>query len=91
MTRVLVVDDEPDMCWALSALLKTEKYVVETASSGTDAMEHFKNHPWDLVLLDIRLPDKSGLDILKDMKALDAEVAIIMLTAYNDVPLWSQP
>jgi two-component system response regulator AtoC len=78
--RVLVVDDEKGMRDSMHMLLK-DNYEVHMAKSGKEAIQIIKGHPIDLVLLDIRLPEIDGIEILKIIKGLDDSIEVIMITA----------
>lgn len=80
--RVLVIDDEKLISWSLAAMLKKEGYQVETAASGNEALNKFESFKPELVLLDICLPDVSGLDLLKRFKAAHDDIYVVMMTAY---------
>ena len=85
MKKILIVDDEPLIRWSLSHPLSKDGYLVETAATGAEArakIEAFKPH---MVLLDIRLPDASGLKLLETFKRENPELIIIMITAFADV------
>lgn len=82
--RILIVDDDRLLQNSLRAIL-TEKYDPLIAGSGEEALRLLKKETVDLVLLDIRLPGIDGLETLQRIKALDGELAIIMMTAYEDV------
>ena len=79
--KVLVVDDEKLVRWSLEQKLSREGYTVETAASGEEALEHVRGNDFDLVLLDIRLPGMDGVRTLREIKKLDPEIGVIMLTA----------
>lgn len=78
--NVLVVDDEKSMRETMSMLLRDD-YNLKVAKSGKDAIEVVKNHPIDLVLLDIRLPEIDGIEVLKIIKNIDDSIEVIMVTA----------
>jgi two-component system, NtrC family, response regulator AtoC len=80
--RVLVVDDEKLIAWSLATMLKKEGYLVEAAASGKEALIKFESFQPELVMLDICLPDISGLELLKRFKAANEEVYVVMMTAY---------
>ncbi|MCD6091920.1 MAG: response regulator [Bacteroidales bacterium] len=80
---ILIVEDEKVNCELLEILLTRKKLPYLLAYTGMDALDLFKKHPEiDLVLLDIKLPDISGEDVLKEMKALRPEIPILVQTAY---------
>jgi two-component system response regulator HydG len=80
--RILVVDDEDSMCEWLSALLGRDGYSVSTAQSAEEAIRLYSREPPEAVIMDIRMPGKSGLELLDEIKRLDPEVQAIMITAY---------
>ncbi len=83
--RILVVDDEPAIVDSLRMVLETAGYEVLTANSGKDCTESVARIPCDLVLLDLMLPDRSGLDVLRDLAGLRPGLPVLMLTAYGSV------
>jgi DNA-binding NtrC family response regulator len=83
--RILVVDDEADIRESLETLLDLEGYLVELAVDGTDCLQKLEKSSYDLVLLDLMMPDKSGMDVLRDMRQRDLETPVIMMTAYGSV------
>src|SRR4051812_36941790 len=81
---ILVVDDEPLIRWTLSERFTQDGFTVTEADSGKAALSHF-GPGIDLVLLDFKLPDSDGLQVLRSMKATDPDVPVIMLTALSSV------
>lgn len=81
--KVLVVDDEEPVRKLFTDLLKRENFTVKTVSSGKNAYEIIGNEDFDIVLLDIKLPGESGVDILKKLKEMRPGLTVIMLTAYG--------
>jgi DNA-binding response OmpR family regulator len=81
--KVLLIEDEPNIIEAIRFLLTREGWEVETHSDGTDAVEVICAAAPDLVILDVMLPGKSGLDILRDLREMDgmAALPVLMLTA----------
>jgi DNA-binding NtrC family response regulator len=82
---VLIIDDEAEIRESLQTLLEIEGYAVETAVNGEDGLSRLGERPFDLVLLDLALPGRSGVEILPDIRALDAQISVIMITAYGTV------
>lgn len=82
---ILVVDDDEVMRQTLSDVLKKRGYAVSTAETGGQTISSIKEHLFDLVLLDIRLPDMDGLDVLKGVKDIESDLMVIVMTAYSDV------
>ncbi len=83
--RILIVDDDPHIARSLSAMLKRQGYATTTAATGTEAVEKASEAPVQCVLLDVRLPDTEGVDLIAPLKNLHPRVAVIMITAYASV------
>ena len=81
MARMLIVDDEPKVCECLKAFFSLKNLTVECAYTGQEAIEWLMNASADVVLLDIVLPDMSGIDVLKRVKELYPATKVIMITA----------
>jgi DNA-binding response OmpR family regulator len=81
--KVLLIEDEPNIAEAIRFLLTREGWQVETHGDGADALEVIQGAQPDLVILDVMLPGKSGMDILRDLRALDdmQDLPVLMLTA----------
>jgi len=84
MAKVLVVDDEPEAVELLVEFLSSKGYEVLTATSGEEALRRVREDRPHLVLLDIRMPKMSGLEVLQRIREIDAEMGIIMVTAVNE-------
>jgi DNA-binding response OmpR family regulator len=84
MARILVVDDEPDAVELLQEFLTSKGYEVLTASGGEAALRKVKEERPHLILLDVRMPGMSGLDVLRQVRQFDREVGVIMVTAVNE-------
>ncbi|MCK5583722.1 MAG: response regulator, partial [Elusimicrobiales bacterium] len=82
--EILIVDDEEFMDKMLKKFLLTKNFKVLSAVDGLSGFNMYKKHQPNLVLLDICLPDKSGLEVLKDLKSFDGNAAIIMVTGNED-------
>ncbi len=80
MTKILIVEDEASFSEALTFLLGKEGFVVDTATTGTEALEKFGRSEFDLILLDLMLPEISGIEVCRTIRA-QSQVPIIMLTA----------
>jgi len=83
--RVLVIDDEAVIRETLSALLEIEGYEVDLAASGADGERRLEQRAYDLVLLDLMMPEKSGMEVLRDIRERDRHTPIFMITAYGTV------
>ncbi|HDN67913.1 MAG TPA: response regulator [Firmicutes bacterium] len=82
--KVLIVDDEQEICSLLEEFLSQRGYAVVTATSGEEGISKFAVMKPDLVLLDIRMPDIDGLQVLKQIKQSDPQTGTIMITAIKD-------
>ena len=83
--KILVIDDEKTIRWSLGEALKNQGYEVEEAENGNEGVKKFLEDPADLVVLDLKLPDKSGIDVLKMLREEDPALPVIMMTAYGEV------
>ncbi|MCS6951610.1 MAG: sigma-54 dependent transcriptional regulator [Bryobacterales bacterium] len=81
--RILVVDDEADIRESLSDLLGLEGYAVDVADSAAEGLQKLESAPYDLLLLDLMLPDRSGLELLREIRKRDQETPIFLITAYG--------
>ena len=82
---VLIVDDDRALRHALASILQGAGYSVQQAADGEEALRHLRGEPSDVLLLDVNLPDMSGLDVLKEVRALVASPQVVMMTA-DDTP-----
>ncbi|MBF0452888.1 MAG: response regulator [Candidatus Magnetomorum sp.] len=80
--RILVVDDEPDILTMIERILKLEDYTVSTASGGKQAIEMIHKASYDLVITDIRMPEMDGLEVIRQIKAFDDTIEIIVLSGF---------
>ena len=85
MKKILIVDDDKDLRFNLSGILKDEGHEVIAAADGKQALNALAENAPDLVLLDVRLPGMDGVELLEEMKKIEKNLPIIMLTAYSDV------
>ncbi len=85
--RILVVDDEPSICRLLAHNLGRAGYEVVTAGSGGEAIDTIESSSVDLVLLDLKLPDIAGLEVLRHLRRIDADLPVIVLTAHGSVDI----
>jgi len=82
---VLIIDDEAEIRESLQTLLEMEGFAVETAPTGEAGLQRIGEHPFDLVLLDLALPGRDGMDILAEIRAHETRLPVIMITAYGTV------
>ena len=81
---ILLVEDEKALRTALSDRLRNEGYVVETAADGHEGFEKASDQPFDLIILDLMLPRRSGLDVCRDLRAAGLATPILILTVRNE-------
>jgi DNA-binding response OmpR family regulator len=81
MSRLLVVEDEPGIAFALETDLRSEGYDVTVATTGDDASQRARTEPFDLVLLDVMLPGKDGFEVCREIRRAGVRTPIILLTA----------
>ncbi len=83
MDKVLVVDDERDICRMISNILKEEGYKVDKAYDGEQAIKRVKKKDYNLMLLDYKLPDIDGINVLKEIRRIKPSLKVIMISAYG--------
>src|SRR5262250_1476705 len=84
---ILVVDDESEIREGLELLLKGEGYGVASAETGESGLAKLEEHPFDLLLLDVSLPDRNGLDMLKEIHRRDPSLPVVLITAYGSIDM----
>ena len=82
---ILIIDDDKDLCKVLSTFLKKKEYAVEVAYTGEDGLKLLREHEFDLVLCDYRLPDMTGVETLRKIKVINPKAAVVIITGYSDV------
>ena len=85
MARILIIDDEAGIRETLSVLLEEDGYRIDLAANGFDAVEVFKKNHADLVICDIMMPDKGGLETIIELRKLNPEVKIIAISGASQV------
>jgi len=85
MPKILVIDDEKDVCDTLKDIFIKEGYKVETALSGKEAIFKVQTEKPDLILLDIRMPEMGGIEVLKKVKEIDNDIPVAIITAHEDI------
>ena len=83
--RVLVVDDDEDICLYLREFLTREGFRVATVSKAADALVEIRQGRHQIVLLDVRLPGVDGLELLRQIRAIDSDICVIVMTGYPSV------
>ncbi|WP_106543468.1 sigma-54-dependent transcriptional regulator [Prolixibacter denitrificans] len=85
MPRLLIVDDDTSFCMLLQGFLKRKGFDADTAHDYEKASQSLAKNSYDLVLTDYRLPDGTGIDVLKESKKLAPSTVVILITAYSDI------
>lgn len=85
MINVLVVDDTKNIRLLLTQCLEFEGYTVTTASNGTEALETLSHRSFDLIFLDVRMPELSGTEVLRQMRQMGIHSPVVMITAFGTV------
>lgn len=85
-TKILIVDDEKLLRWSLQQSLSKDGYAVFTAETGAEGLRIFREELPDIVLLDINLPDISGVTVLEQIMEINRDTVVFIITAYSDVP-----
>ncbi len=85
MAKILVIDDEKSIRETLKEILEYEKHEVDLASEGDQGLELFKTNRYDVVLLDIKMPKKDGLEVLEDIISETADVPVIMISGHGNI------
>jgi DNA-binding response OmpR family regulator len=79
--RILVVDEESDVCFVLEKVLGEHGFEVKSYRDPVLALARFKAHPYDLIILDIKMPELNGFALYREIKRLDKKVKVCFLTA----------
>lgn len=83
--RILIVDDEKNIRRTMTLALESMDHTVTSASNSADALAELRTTPFDVVLLDLRLSQESGLDVLEEILRISPQVAVVMVTAYGSI------
>lgn len=83
--RILVIDDEERMCWALERALSHEGYQVVTATRGLEGIHLAQETEPSMVILDLKMPDIDGIEVLKEIKKFNSSIPVIMITAHGTI------
>ena len=83
--RILVIDDEIEIRESLEALFTMENYAVDLAVNGNDGLAKFDAQAYDMVLVDLMMPDRSGMEVLAEIRAKDQETPVALITAYGSI------
>jgi DNA-binding NtrC family response regulator len=83
--RILVIDDDEDICLYLKEFLTREGYRATTVTKPMDALPEIKDGRHQIVLLDVRMPEIDGVALLREIRAIDSDICVIIMTAYPSV------
>jgi DNA-binding NtrC family response regulator len=83
--RILIVDDEERFRNTMSRLLQIEGFETKTAGSGSDALQELQTNQYDIVILDVRMPEMTGPQVLARIKKINSEIEVIIMTGYASV------
>src|SRR6201986_535955 len=84
---ILVVDDESEIREGLEMLLASEGYGVSSAGTGASGLAKLEEHPFDLLLLEVSLPDRNGIDLLREIRLRDPQLSVVLITAYGSIDM----
>ncbi len=85
MAKILVIDDEKSIRDTLKEILEYEDHKVDLAADGEEGLEQFKNNKYDIVLLDIKMPKKDGIEVLEDIFGVATDVPVIMISGHGNI------
>ncbi len=85
--RILIVDDEKDITDFLAEFFELKNYEAKTANSGIEALEVVPVFQPHIVLLDVRMPEMDGIETLKNIRKIDKEIGVIMVTAVQEISI----
>ena len=86
-SKILIADDEINMIWALKKALTKEGYEIISAEDGIAAVDSFKKHEPDLVILDLKMPKLDGMEVLENIKIINPKIPVILITAHGSTKL----
>lgn len=85
IAKILIIDDEEHMCWALERAMRQEGYQAISTTRGSKGLELIKEHAPTLVILDLKMPEMDGLEVLKKIRELNPRLPVVMLTAHGSI------
>ena len=84
MQHILLVEDDPEITRLINLHLDSSQYTLTSCTSGKEAKQYLKNENYNLVMLDIGLPDSNGLEICKELRSTDTKTPLLMLTCHGE-------
>ncbi len=79
---ILIVDDNANLCSIMALILKSYDYTITTAGNGQEAVDKVREQPFDVILMDIKMPVMGGVESLQIIKEMRPEAVVVMMTAY---------
>jgi two-component system, cell cycle response regulator CtrA len=86
--RILLVEDDPSMAKSIETMLKSASYIVDVTDLGEDGLEIGKLYDYDLIILDLMLPDIDGYEVLRRLRAAKIETPILILSGLAELDAW---
>ncbi len=84
--KILIVDDEKDMLALLKRIIAEDtEYEVTTETSPLQALDRFKNQPFDMVITDLKMPEMDGIQLLEHLKKIGSDVSVVVMTPYGTI------
>src|SRR3989338_8984731 len=83
MHRILIIDDEKNVLSSFKKILDQEGYNIQTSGNAQEGLDLTQSHPFDLLIMDIRMPGMSGLEAFSKFKEIDPKLPIIIMTAHG--------
>jgi len=83
--KILFIDDDQDTCMLFKRLMDEEGFIVYTATTAKDGLVLYRNEKPDVVFLDIVMPDKNGIKLLKEIKMIDPKQIVMMITGCGEI------
>ena len=87
MSKILIIDDDIDMCQLLARFLQRKGFETDIATNGSKGITKYKEDKFDLVLCDFRLGDKEGAEVLREIRQINHEALVIIITGYSDIKI----
>lgn len=84
--NILIIDDEPGLCWVLEKALREENYQVTKAADGIEGLKLLSSNKTALVLLDYQMPGMSGLKVLERIKEMQPDLPVVFMTGHSSIP-----
>lgn len=87
---LLVVDDQAGLRMLICEALTNEGYLIDQAAGGLEALDKLSRNKYRLILLDVKMPGMNGMETLREIRKLDSDVPVVMMTAYSELEILSE-